>query len=79
LEPITEDTVKFIMNRGVYRTLLEQKIRRKERMTLKDQINNKIENLRRKLKRHIEKAHREGDYEKETQLRRELEATYKRR
>lgn len=46
-------------------------------MTLKDQINNKIENLRRKLKRHIEKTHREGDCEKETELRRELEATYK--
>jgi len=58
---------------------LEQRIRRQDRTTLSDQIRNKVEKLRRKLRRRIEKAHREGDYEKETHLRRGLEATYKRR
>jgi len=79
LEPITEDTVNFILKRGIYRSQLEKKIKRQEARTIRLRASYKIDNLRRRLKKQIAKAHEEGDYEKEALLQSQLDATYKRK
>jgi len=79
LEPISEDTVKLIMERHIYHTQLQRRITHTQTKKAKKAQSDLVSAYRRQLKKKIKRLISAGDNEEAARLQRELEASYKRR
>jgi len=79
LEPISEDTVKFIMMRHIYHTQLKRRITHIQTKKAKKAETDVLSAYRRQLKKKINRLISAGNNEETATLQAELDATYKRK